>query len=1544
MPEIGLAASLAAAGGHARLRLAAALVLAFACLHAGPAGADEAATRVLIDQAQYWQSKGRSDRAAESWKKLLRIDPRSAEALFGLGLADVDAKNTASAQAYLERLRQVAPASPYIARLDQAIRSGGTQMQLGEARALARSGKADEAMTRYRQVFGERAPDGPQALEYYQTLGATAAGWEEARTGLERLNRENPQDRKIALAYAEHLTYRESTRREGIDRLTKLSAATDVGKNAETSWRRAISWLPSKPSSLPLIEAYLERYPDDEELQSRVSELSRKVEVDRAASARDLVRRRASEGFRRLDADDIAAATVIFRSILAERPGDPDALGGLGLVRLREERFAEAQDFLERASRAGSPERWRDALASATYWSLVSSAEAQRSANPAAARAALERAVTLKPSEVAGLLMLAGILDGERQLPAAEANYRRVLQLKPDDPDAIRGLVGILSRTGRGEEALRTVDQLSPEQQDKIGAVGALRAEQLRLSARAAIERGDYEAARPQLEDAVSQDPGNLWARYDLAAVVLKLSGKREAREVISALDMVAPDAAETRYVQALFAAETREWAEGLRLMEEIPYAARTADVISLQKRLWINLHADQAIDLARAGRRPEALSRLSAAERQVGKDADLASAVASAYAEIGDAGRAMAVLRGLMSATAKPSPSLRLQFASILFKTGQDRELVAQLRQLQTTPMSPQDRLAFDKLRRGHIVRQVESLRKSGNLVAAYDMLAPSLVEGPDDVTVQSALARLYTDAGQTRDAAGVYETLLRQNPDDKNLTIEAAGAATTAREFAKAEGMLRHALTQWPEDPDLLAALGRSYRSAGKNLLAAEYLEASVQAEQQRLGRIEMGRRSIASGVNRNPFERNAASAMPTEPLAGRRGYGDLPAGGIYIPAPVGAAQPDAGHGLPTARYAAPTGGGYPGAPVVGYPPVGYPPVGYPPTGPSASDPAGLAAFPDGRYAPAYPVYPAGPAQPLAPLAIEQLPPPVARGLVSRSAKPAGAPAAEAAGSPRPIRPAARQPGDYGRLERQATYCDPAPQGAIRTASIQPGLILAAAGQECAVPGVAPKPRKPAVARAPSKLRPRLAEPQLLPERPQSSQLPQPVQRSVAAGRDYLPMPEYLGGSAPSDYAAPAPLPVIAQAQAPARASTLPTIEDEINELRSMTVSQFAGTGQIRTRQGEAGMGRLTELQSPLEWSQGFGDGRLVFGVTPVTLDSGRLGTAYNDASRFGGGPADALRQLLPDGVSAPGVQAATGVGFNVAYIGSNLSADVGSTPLGFEQTNVVGGLRYKWPLTENLTLTTSASRRAINESLLSFAGTTDPRSGLSWGGVTATGGRVDLNWDDGRDGAYGYAGYYLVDGNNVASNTRIEGGLGLYTRLHKTPDSELTIGTSLTALGYDENLRYFTFGHGGYFSPQSYVVAGVPVTWNQRYGRWAFQARGSLGFQYFREDDAPYFPTDPVLQLAALAASANPALPAGSLAGATYQGQASRGVNYALGLVTEYTLSPQVRVGAMLAADNATDFRQMVGGFYFRFPTERVFREADLRPNPVRSPYGY
>jgi cellulose synthase operon protein C len=202
-------------------------VLTIAALLPTPALSQDAVTNALTEQGKFWQSRGDYDKSADAWTKLLRLEPKNPEALLGMGLAEVNKGRVDSARNYLAQLKASSASRNQIAQLERALDSGraDTGSTLESARALARSKQYDEAVKAYKEYFAGQRPTGLLALEYYQTLGATRTGWDEARRELEGLSKSAPNDDRYALAYAQHLSYRESSRRQSIQILSSLTAS-----------------------------------------------------------------------------------------------------------------------------------------------------------------------------------------------------------------------------------------------------------------------------------------------------------------------------------------------------------------------------------------------------------------------------------------------------------------------------------------------------------------------------------------------------------------------------------------------------------------------------------------------------------------------------------------------------------------------------------------------------------------------------------------------------------------------------------------------------------------------------------------------------------------------------------------------------------------------------------------------------------------------------------------------------------------------------------------------------------------------------------------------------------------------------------------------------------------------------------------------------------------------------------------------------------------------------------------------------------------------
>lgn len=896
-----------------RASLAAALALAGALAlgqapHALAAGSD--ALQALIDQGKYWQAHGRSDLAEQAWKKVLGIDAKQPDALLGMGFVMADRKDGGQSAAYLDRLRQVAPNYPGIDELGRRLgQSSPRDQTVNDARRLAQSGRSASAVEQYQKAM-DGAPATPELrLEYYQALAATPNGWDEARQCLEALARDNPDDPRYALAYAQHLTYRDVTRRDGIARLQQLTGDAKFGRQARESWRQALLWLAARPSDQPMFDAYFKLVPNDPAVKARYDAMVLQEKASDARSAQqvaDSARGRAiGDGFAALDRNDLATARARFDAVLASAPNDTDALGGLGIVELKQEHFREARNDLERASRGGDPSRWRDALKSAGYWSDTSDAlVAQNRGDVAKAKSLFEHAIATDPSEPAAQLMLGELLLANHDPRGAEQAYRMALRRQADNPDAIRGLVGALAAQGRGDEALQFANQLTAEQQAKAGGLDRLRGTAEAAQARAAEAQGDLGRARSLFEDALVGSPDDPWLRLDLARIYVRQGAVASARSMMDGLLAAHPDMPDALYAGALLAEQTHDYGDGLRMLDRVAPAQRTAAMGELQRRLWLAQQSELAGQMARRGQNAQALAMLRAAEPMAQADPAMMGQLAGGYLAAGDPAHAMQLVQGAMAA-APADLGLRLQYANLLLANHQDGLLGDEMRRLQATPMSAAQHAEFDRINLAIVVRRADLVRQSGDLAGAYAVMAPWLAAMPEDPDLQGALARLYTSAGDPANALTCYRIALRRNPGDAGLRLAALYAASGARAWSEAEQLAQAALAAAPDDPVTLAAVGRMYRAEGKLPLAAQYLKRSLVASSTPVGTraatvtlpgglpVPRGWEALSRPIGANPlpgtnpFEGKTAVDVARDP--------DAPSGSaVNFFAPAGPARP--------------------------------------------------------------------------------------------------------------------------------------------------------------------------------------------------------------------------------------------------------------------------------------------------------------------------------------------------------------------------------------------------------------------------------------------------------------------------------------------------------------------------------------------------------------------------------------------------------------------------------------------------------------------------
>ncbi len=154
-----------------------------------------------------------------------------------------------------------------------------------------------------------------------------------------------------------------------------------------------------------------------------------------------------------------------------------------------------------------------------------------------------------------------------------------------------------------------------------------------------------------------------------------------------------------------------------------------------------------------------------------------------------------------------------------------------------------------------------------------------------------------------------------------------------------------------------------------------------------------------------------------------------------------------------------------------------------------------------------------------------------------------------------------------------------------------------------------------------------------------------------------------------------------------------------------------------------------------------------------------------------------------------------------------------EIGTTPLNADlDPRPVGrvGVEYRYPTGY---VKGEFYSQSIRESVLSYVGQEDPYvEGREWGRVQETGGSLEVFQGFLKDyTVFAKASYGEITGTNTERNSRLS-LTGSVSRVFKPRGFEyISIGPAVSYEQYDNNQNFFTYGHGGYFSPE-YIIQGI------------------------------------------------------------------------------------------------------------------------------------
>jgi len=568
----------------------------------------------LLDQVRRGEALHRDDLVRDALGRLQLLEPRNPDVLLAaLGLA-LREKNITEAEQLSARINALAPGSlqaRQAARL-LALQQPETARRLQQARLLAVTGRNQEALAVYEQLFAGEPPSLELALDYWRVRGNLPGQRPEAIRQLQQLDQQYPGSAGLRQTLAGWL-FAEKRDREALallDQLARDPGARDAAAQREFEY---LSGQAVSSASAAGWQAFLQRYP----ASPLLAQASANLQQQRTLLA-DPSWQAGQRGKHLLDKGRNAEAEAQLRRALRKYPEDASLHGALGYALMRQGRYENANAAFRAASAKEQDtywiSQWKDLESSSQYWAQLDKAErALQAKDLRGARALYLQARQQRPKDEYALLGLADVSLAEGDAAAAERQFLHVRRMAPDNESAVRGLMRVYQAQSPAK-AQAYLDSLPPRQQVQFASLRrSLELSRLRQQGEQALQREDWAAASQVLAQATALAPDEPWLVYQLAISLRHQGRTAEADAAFARLVQHQPRNPATRYAHGLFLESSDRDALALDSLGAVPQATWNADMQALQQRIQRRLTLASAQQLQAQGRVTEATAMLEA-------------------------------------------------------------------------------------------------------------------------------------------------------------------------------------------------------------------------------------------------------------------------------------------------------------------------------------------------------------------------------------------------------------------------------------------------------------------------------------------------------------------------------------------------------------------------------------------------------------------------------------------------------------------------------------------------------------------------------------------------------------------------------------------------------------------------------------------------------------------------------------------------------------------------------------------------------------------
>ena len=1437
---------------------------------------------ILLAKAHSLELRGRIDLAVQNWRKVLLADPDQTEALAGLARSAKLNSQIDEEHSYLDRLRRINPRDPQVTAVEQLrVFTPEERNRLDEAGRLAMQHNPDEAMKIYREVLGDQQPPlGKWSQPFYETEAASTGGRDKAISQLRQLCAANPNEEAYRLWLASVLTYGSKTRMEGL-RLFESIKDPGMVEQARVQWRQALLWEKENPDALAPIGVYLQHY-SDPDLQSIAAAFRTKQQENISDADKE-------RGFKALRSKDMETAAASFNKVLRQSPKDVNAITGLGYVRLNEKNFSEALSLFDRA-RVSAPQRQdvRDGYDAARFWLAIErGTAAQKQDQTDTAILAYKEALTLRPKDNEALLGMANSLLRKGRFGEAAPGFERVLNQAPTNTDAIAGLAFVFLNEGKFDDAERLFAQarkLDPTRKDVDEGYHNAKFWGVMNQAAEAMNRNRPKDAIAAYQRALGLNPDDKDALMGLANASEHAGDYPAAVKIYAGLTAANPNDESSWLALIQARVGGKELQAAISTSLQIPPAVKQrmearSDYLSEMALIYFETNqsseGDQllrrALEIARSSDNDDALSfRLH---------------IAGAFMDRNETGRAIEIYRHATVIHAD-NPSGWEGLVGAYTRVGDFSQAIMAVRSM------PQGAYDLGVKHAGFLNSVAILYSTQGRCQEAEDFLNSSLAvdqaagRQPAEGT-RLQLADVWMREHNYINAQELYRDIVHKD-------VNSAGAWRGFLVALHQQRLDRALVTEIPHIP---AAVRKQLETDPSFLILEASAYSIIGQSDSALPLLQAARARYTTQHKDSPADLDIQLAWtmvvvsPDEPGLGDLLFNDKRRIDLTSKQRDAIRELYSSWNVRRAERAFET---------------------------NPQDAFSILASAAHEYPADRNIH-----YTLASLHLKRHENQEALA-VFQSWGMAGAQAGDfrvAAGTAL----SAHKADLANHFLRQGLYSFPN----------DPELMHMKARQD--------------IARGDYDTGERELRSALLAVREQGSvsqpkALPLPNFPEDTGGGNFLTVHE--GSSQPANSVQSA-LPCKPQATRTAASSAqirpislVLTVSRDESFAGQETGGQNSG-GEARRLDQEQQLQDEVEVvenrNTPLISTGGTGTGRIGDpGFDQLIIADTLLGAAYtaSDRVRFGvEGHAVYANSGSPDGSSsfmfgtlpakkAFGDQSSFGYSGIAELSTKTFGMAAGTSPRGFAIHNMIGGVRFR---PHNGWFTLLGLRDSVKDSLLSYAGAHDPVTGIRWGGVVSN--TVASRFDSAplsnlfykTIGEYGSVSFSFIHGLHVPNNWSAAGNAGLYWQVVQG----LTLGVNATGMHYDKNLRFFSFGQGGYFSPQQYYLASVPISWYAHKPRFEYQIKFSGGMQYLQQDASLFYPVSPHSAV---------------VSHGVYPSANSLTPNYDADIRMGRRISPHVYLDMFATANNARDYYAQSVGFNLKFMVDRIPTSTDLLVNSI------